>query len=174
MTNIYVLEKNGTPFYVGKTIQKTRKRLLNHRKRLKDDSIEILEIDNVEDNKWKFWEEYYILLFKSWGFRLENKNNGGGGIERHSINSKKLISLKLTGTKRTNETKNKISKSMMGKNIWSIGGYTSKSIKQFDLNNNYIKTYPSVAEAMRQTGFQTINMCALGKIKTSGGFKWEY
>ena len=71
-------------------------------------------------------------------------------------------------------TKQKISKSMLGKNNWSIGGYTSKPIHQFDLNNNFIKTYPSVAEAMRQTNIQTINMCALGKIKKAGGFRWNY
>jgi hypothetical protein len=41
---------------------------------------EILIIDEVEDNEWKFWEKHYISLFKSWGFKLKNKNNGGGGL----------------------------------------------------------------------------------------------
>jgi hypothetical protein len=174
MTTIYGLLKNNVPFYIGKTIQRLDKRLLNHKKRLNNYNISIFEIDIVEDNDWKFWEEYYILLFKSWNFNLDNKNNGGGGVERHNIDSKNKISFKLKGKKRTEETKKKISKSMLGKNIWSKGGYTSKQIYQFDKHNNYIKTYPSVAEAIRQTGFQTINMCALGKTKTSGGFIWKY
>jgi hypothetical protein len=174
MTIIYGLLKNNIPFYIGKTIQRLDKRLLNHKKRLNNYNIDIFEIDIVDDKDWKFWEEYYILLFKSWNFNLDNKNNGGGGVEKHNIESKQKISFKLKGKKRTEKTKQKISKSMLGKNNWSIGGYTSKPIHQFDLNNNFIKTYPSVAEAMRQTNIQTINMCALGKIKKAGGFRWNY
>jgi hypothetical protein len=63
---------------------------------------------------------------------------------------------------------------MLGKNNWSVGGYTSKPVHQFDLNNNYIQTYPSVSEAQRQTGITNISTCALNKIKTAGGFKWKY
>lgn len=75
---------------------------------------------------------------------------------------------------KSKEAKQKISKSMIGKNTWSVGGYTSKPVHQFDLNNNYIKTYPSVSEAMRQTNIKTIFFCVLGKTKKSGGFIWKY
>jgi hypothetical protein len=76
MVYIYVLEKNNIPFYVGKTINITH-RLWEHKKKKGADSGFI--IDEVEEDNWKFWESFYIKLFKSWGFILSNQNEGGGG-----------------------------------------------------------------------------------------------
>ena len=77
MTKIYILERNGVPFYVGKTLQEIQDRFYTHGSKRKDS--EIIEIDRVSDADWRFWESWYIDLFKSWGFKLENKNDGGGG-----------------------------------------------------------------------------------------------
>lgn len=51
-----------------------------------------------------------------------------------------------------------------------------RRIGQYTLNNEFIKIYPSCAEAARSTGLnrQAINNCALGKTKTSGGFVWKW
>jgi group I intron endonuclease len=48
-------------------------------------------------------------------------------------------------------------------------------ISQYDLNSNYIVDYPSIAEAVRQTGIPktSIQYCMLGKMKTAGGFIWK-
>jgi group I intron endonuclease len=75
---------------------------------------------------------------------------------------------------KTQEVKDKISNSMKGKNTWSVGAHTSKKVNQLDLNGNYLKTYISVSEAMRQTGIKTIFFCVLGRTKKAGGYKWEY
>lgn len=54
--------------------------------------------------------------------------------------------------------------------------FFSKKVDQYDLNNNYIKTYPSMKEAERELGIQTtlISKCCRGIAKTSGGYKWKY
>lgn len=53
---------------------------------------------------------------------------------------------------------------------------TRKSVLQYTLNGNYIGEYESTSEAQRQTGVaqQNICSCCKGKVKTAGGFVWEY
>lgn len=50
-----------------------------------------------------------------------------------------------------------------------------KSVLQF-LDGELIKTYPSIAEAERQTGIdnRSISACCKGKYKTAGGYVWRY
>lgn len=50
-----------------------------------------------------------------------------------------------------------------------------KKVNQFDKNGIFIKQWNSIAEASRATGASqtTICRCTKGKLKTSGGFKWE-
>jgi hypothetical protein len=127
MTRIYILEKNEIPFYVGKTKGDWRK---NRHKKTFGEDINFFEIDLVEDDKSIFWEKYYISLFKTWGFELKNKNNGGGGPIKYSENQKlkmrkphkegtgDKISKALTGKKRgpqSEETKQKIRTIRTGK-----------------------------------------------------------
>ena len=52
----------------------------------------------------------------------------------------------------------------------------TRQITQYDLANNIIKTYYSLSEASRQCklSLKAISRCALGKSKTSGGYKWRY
>ena len=67
--------------------------------------------------------------------------------------------------KRSEETKNKISKSM------GVNG-----ILQYSKDGEFIAEYPSTKEAERQTGcYQThICKCCKGKLKSTGGFIWQY
>lgn len=83
------------------------------------------EVDQVLENEWKFWESYYIYLFKSWGFNLTNMTFGGDGLSNP-----------------TNEVRDKISNSLKetyknGYKTWNKGiktGLTpwNKGIKQSD------------------------------------------
>lgn len=99
MTLIYILEKNGVPFYVGKTKEVSSKGRFNAHKRKFECDIFIL--DKIQTYEWKFWEKHYISLFKSWGFKLENKNEGGGGLTT-------FISSKERNIKISNSTKGRI------------------------------------------------------------------
>lgn len=79
-TIIYALYKNNIPFYVGKT-KDSKHRLNMHRYYLGKD-IEMKELDIIPStNKidWKPYEQAWIELYRSWGYKLTNKNIGGGG-----------------------------------------------------------------------------------------------
>jgi hypothetical protein len=95
MIKIYILEKNGIPFYIGKAKDPTRRKH-SHRRTFGLD-IQFYVIDEVED--WKFWESYWIEQFKQWGFKLENKNKGGGGPSSYTEEQKqKMRKSRIEGT----------------------------------------------------------------------------
>jgi hypothetical protein len=52
----------------------------------------------------------------------------------------------------------------------------SKPVLQFTREGKFIKEYPSLIEAERQTKIfnQNISSCCLGKRKSCGGFVWRY
>lgn len=57
-----------------------------------------------------------------------------------------------------------------------INGKCSKPVLQFDLQDNFIKEYPSAMQVERELGFANSNIikCCKGKYKTANGFKWKY
>jgi hypothetical protein len=195
MTKIYVLERNNIPFYIGKTIQEIKDRYYTHGSR-KTDS-EIIEIDCVDDNDWRFWESWYIELYKSWGFELDNKNNGGGGrgpgwISTPERNNKIKLSMINHSQYYTKDVRNKISegnkipKPFSNEHIQNMGIAKRKQatpVLQYDLDSNFIKEWESkgqAAEWIKQQTGKTSNIvsqikdCILGKQKTAFKYKWKY
>jgi hypothetical protein len=195
MTKIYVLERNNIPFYIGKTIQEIKDRYYTHGSR-KTDS-EIIEIDCVDDNDWRFWESWYIELYKSWGFELDNKNNGGGGrgpgwISTPERNNKIKLSMINHSQYYTEDVRNKISegnkisKPFSNEHIQNMGIAKRKQatpVLQYDLDSNFIKEWESkgqAAEWIKQQTGKTSNIvsqikdCILGKQKTAFKYKWKY
>lgn len=53
---------------------------------------------------------------------------------------------------------------------------TTKKVKQYDLNKNYIKTWNSMSEAAQKLKIHVsaISGCCKGINKTCGGYIWEY
>lgn len=170
MTKIYVLEKNGVPFYVGKAKDSTRRKH-SHRRTYGLD-IQSYVIDEVED--WKFWESYWIEQFRCWGFKLENKNNGGGGPSNYTEEQKqKMRKPRIEGTGNkisktlrernhsqyyTQEVRQKMAAPQKGRpkpfteehiknvskaNLESKG----KTVECYSLNGDFIKDFPCLREA---------------------------
>lgn len=48
------------------------------------------------------------------------------------------------------------------------------SVNQYDINNNFIANYKSMAEATRITGVSNIERVCKGQRKTAGGYIWKY
>ena len=168
MVKIYVLEKNCIPFYIGKA-KNTIRRKHSHARTYGLD-IQLHIIDEVED--WKFWECYWIEQFKQWGFKLENKNNGGGGPSSYTEEQKQKMRGPRPGTGEkisktlkernhsqyyTEEIKNKISQGTKGKpkpfsdtHKISMGiakRKQAKTVLQCDLEGNIVKEWESKGQA---------------------------
>lgn len=196
MTLIYEIERNDIPIYIGKTIQNINSRFSSHKDKRNNCRIHI--IDEVDENEWRFWESFYIDLYKSWGFKLENKNNGGGGRGRGWISSKERNdkiknSLKNHNKYYTKDIRDKISRNGKGikkpfskehKNNMGIAKRKqAKCVIQYDLNLNLIREWDSKGLAANfikdQTGKNSnitsqIKDCIKGRQKTAFGYIWRY
>ena len=168
MIKIYVLEKNCIPFYIGKAKNIIRRKHSHAITYGLDIQLHI--IDEVED--WKFWECYWIEQFKQWGFKLENKNNGGGGPSSYTEEQKQKMRGPRPGTGEkisktlkernhsqyyTEEVKNKISQGTKGKpkpfsdtHKIAMGiakRKQAKTVLQCDLEGNIVKEWESKGQA---------------------------
>ena len=120
MIKIYYLHReDNIPFYVGYT--KHLKNRLNDHRRKKGNNVELIVIDEcLEENK-KIIETMYIQLFKSWGFKLENQNTGGGGPSYHTKESIERYKnwrkdkKPMLNKKHSEETRKRISNATKGK-----------------------------------------------------------
>lgn len=168
MISIYILIENKIPVYLGKTNQPNR-RLREHRMNFsKDVLLEV--IDEVEENEWMFWEQWWIELFNSWGIKLLNKNKGGGGPEYQTNLSKDLIGNKQRGIKKPT-----VSNKLKGQKItWDLG--TNINVLQFDKQGNFLSEYKSMGEAYNKTGIPASAICEVckGKRRSAHGYIWVY
>ena len=157
--------------YIGKTFN-IKRRLYGHLskhsllKRSKKNSwikslinkklLPIIEIlDEVEKSESNFYEIFYISLFKSWGFKLLNMTEGGDGNH-------------IKGRKNSEEYKIK----------QKINSPNRKSVGQYDLEGNLIKTYYSISEAAKYTNSNRThisNCCNNRKSSiTHNWFIWKF
>ena len=78
---------------------------------------EMVVIDECEDDSWVLLEQWYIELFKSWGFNLTNLTKGGEGVYGYIATEevRQKISHGNKGKVISEETRQKISKALKGK-----------------------------------------------------------
>jgi hypothetical protein len=168
MISIYILVENNIPIYLGKTNEPNR-RLREHKVNFsKNVTLEV--IDEVKENEWMFWEQWWIELFNSWNITLLNRNRGGGGPNQQTDYSKKLI-----GNKQKGISKPSVSNKLKGQKItWDLG--TSTAVLQFDKQGNFIAEYKSMGEAYFKTGVPNSSICDVckGKRRSAHGFIWLY
>ena len=122
-------------------------------------------------------------MFKSWGFELTNKNNGGNGPTGGYVLSqetKNKISKANSKPKPKNFGK-KLSKIKLGKPLppgtgEKIGKTKQKPVFQFDKEGNIINNFDSAKHASIYIGVHEINMRLHlgGKYKTCKGFIFKY
>ena len=99
LCKIYALiDEAGLVRYIGKTVTPLKSRLSKHiksalksspgkthkndwiKKMYRNESvIDIILIDSIPNDEWRFWETFYISLFKTWGYKLTNMTDGGDG-----------------------------------------------------------------------------------------------
>jgi hypothetical protein len=94
-----------------------------------------------------------------------------------SYEEMQLISFKRQKTKVDNGTNkvtwgDKISKALQGRDTTNANQSRSKSILQFDKQDNFIKEWSSISEAERHVGGD-IKSAIAGRQKTAAGFIWK-
>ncbi len=103
---------------------------------------------------------------------------------KHTEETKKLMSEKAKSYKKSPEHMIKIlenlkkivrrPRSEATKIKQSLNNGKSKVVYQYTMNGMFIDEYRNVSEAQRCLGIKNISSAALGKIPSSGGFKWRY
>ena len=191
---------NNTPFYIGKgcnerAFRKKRNNIgWNNIVNKVGFKVEILKYFECE-NEALGYEHKLIKEYREVGIELVNqtKYSSGGKKWAYTDEVKARQSLGQMGTKRpkSKEWREKLSKAHKGREIlWkdkiseSMKKFApnrkhnphSKLILQYDLEDNFIKDFPSAMEAGRylNKSGNSIADCASGRQKTAYGFKWEY
>jgi group I intron endonuclease len=127
-------------------------------------------------------ERYWINIYKTFDNGL-NENKGGGGCVFHTSQSKQKIgkNQKNKSKPHTEEWNKNIGLSLLGKKqsidtIEKRRISNSKAIIQYDLKDNFIKEWVSgkIAAKELNISYAGINNCCLGRIKSSGKFKWGF
>jgi hypothetical protein len=173
MINIYYLEKDNIPFYIGKT-NNLNQRERSHKLKYGYE-INLILLDTVPNEHWKFWEQHYISLFKSWGFKLTNKNNGGGGPTHLVITKehREKISHSLMGHKHSEETKQRMRKPRSKDYCKKIKTIKEVPIIQYNKQNDIVQIWPSALHAIKKTNIKGIYNALTNRVKTAGGYVWR-
>ena len=147
---------------------------------------------DIPESILSFVEDVWIGMHCS---RVDDNNKGmnmrDGSRVNHTEESRRKISNAHKGRKqpketidkriktmrenhkpRSEESRNKTSKSLMGHNATSI----QKRIAQFNINEELIKSWDSITEAANALKIQhsSISKCLNGHIKHAGGFVWKF
>jgi len=88
---VYELSFEDGEKYIGITKVGLKRRLYTHKKRFKEKIIDAKVIDTVDLKDLYDYEVFYISEYKSNGFILKNKNNGGGGKLSYLITGEKYL-----------------------------------------------------------------------------------
>ncbi len=196
-TFIYYLEKDGYPIYIGKSNNPKQRLISSHYKRF-GKNIKQYKIDEVLISEWRFWEQFYVDLFRSWDCNLQQQRKAGGGLCYHTNESINKIQKANINTKKPKSLETKIKMSLAKKGKTKTGDLSylkspkraekikksrinkphpksSNPVLQYDLEGNFIKEWKS-AEDLLQYGYNPnlIRTCCRGKQKQSKGFIWKY
>lgn len=103
---------------------------------------------------------------------------------KHTEETKRKMSEAAKGKKKTAEHIAKLPQNQKGKFRpkasestkikQSLSSPKSKIVYQYTMNGMFIDEYRNVSEAQRCLGIKNISSAALGKIPSSGGYKWSY
>jgi len=160
MVGIYKITNPNGKVYIGQSIH-IDKRFYQYRKKRKECiGVKILNSlikYGIENHSFHILEECEIDVLNQKEIYWINYYD--------SIEKGLNLELGGSGGPRSKETKEKIRKSSIGKN--------SKKIKQYNLNNQYIRTWNSIVEAERVYG-KGIKGVLSKKKYTAGGCIWRY
>lgn len=183
-TGIYIIINiNNGKFYIGSASSTSRK-ITGFKMRL-NDHIRKLNVNNHRNphlqNSWnKYGSNNFIFIILEFVEPEKCKE-----IEQKWLNytdatiyGYNICKTSLTNPyPRSNKTREKISHALSGRTRpFSVHNSIRKKVLQYDKSGNFIKEYPGISIAARetQTHRQDIGKVCLGKLKSANGFIWKY
>ena len=195
------MKKYGVDKFVISELEK----ITNESKEELSEMLNDLEIDYIEKLKPAYnaapgglgstgvpWTEERKEKFKK---LMSGENNPNFG-KPLSEETKQKLSESLKGRVISEETRKKTSQTMKGvpkneetrkkmkeaankrtnKPPTGKDHHNAKSVNQFDLEGNFIKTFESIHQAANELSIQVngICLCCKGRLKKSGGYIWKY
>lgn len=131
-----------------------------------------MDLPNYSKTEFKNWilkQPNFDALFKSWvgsGYEkgLKPSVDRIDDYKPYTMSNIRLITWKENNSKYYKDAKAGVNKKAL------------KAVISYNKNNEETTEYYSAAEAARQTGLirGSITQCCRGKLKTTGGFNWEY
>lgn len=164
-------------------------------------TFEVIEECLVEllNERERYWQDFYDVLNGGLNCKLTKTTDKSGKVSQETL-LKMSISQKgknnWLGKSHTQETKDKISNSHIGKKysdeinkskgrkgrvsnrkgIFSENHPRSIKVLQLNLDGSLVKEWNCLMDIKRELGFNIGNICTClkGKLKKSSGFKWTY
>ena len=163
MTYIYLVENcYGDPnkVYIGKT-KNIANRKYSHKIKFGENInfIIIDQINSINKDDWEPIETKWILHYRKSKYEVLNKNNGGGGPETHSEETKS----KFRNKKYSEESKKKISESLKGRIISESAKEKISNSKKGKLRTEEVKK--KISESKKNKKFSEEHKLKLRKPK---------
>jgi len=137
-------------------LQKGRKRSKKTRQKISQAKKEFYKTHDSHLKGTKLTQEHIK--------KVSEANKG----RKHSEKTRKLLSAQRKGRKCTWGDVISVSKlGIPNSKIW-------KEVHQYSKDGKYIKSYPGVSVAKKETGINTIYSNLCGDCKTAGGYIWRY
>ncbi len=141
----------------------------------KSPSIELVKSISPLDGPWKYWEQYYIKLYRELGYNLTNSTDGGEG-NNHQIftqETRDKMGKSHRGKTPSPETRDKISKALLGRT--GILSPASKPIIAYnEIEELFFACAEDAARYFRDWGMrvsaQNIRQCLRGDRYCSGKY----
>jgi hypothetical protein len=161
-----IKRRKNVHYYLLRHNKHFNKKLQNHYNKYGEDDLSFNIVVGCSKEKLRDIEQFFMESFKSY-FNI-NKDTRCPDFTGHKVSEehKKKLSICMLGNK--NGSGNK------GKRI--LIGNRSRSIIQYDKNNNFVSKYSSAKRASEITGIgrTSINNNLTKRAKSAGGYIWQY
>ena len=164
--NSYQRAKRKTKTGLSKLMYQNQKRNCRHR----NHPLPLYTYD--EFREWLFSQELFHDLHFKWTDSNYSKMKTPSVDRIDNSKTYSIDNIQLM----TWEENDRRAKDDIKKGILTHGNKPQRPVRQLDVNGNFINKFISLKEAYRSTGISYHSICCVcrGRIKTAGGFKWEY
>ena len=162
--------KHHTPEIIEKIAEVTRKRFEDPAERKKSSERALLQMKEMKDSKVDWGAK--VKTSEKFKLAVAEKRVGGGA---HVKEKAKEVNAKISASLKEYFKKNDGHVVNIKKHRESMAKAVGTKVQQFTKEGTFVKSYPSYAEAARETDIpsSSLKACVSGRLKLAGGFVWK-